>query len=296
MVSFSRKAHRFWDLMRWGLTLREGEASGEAAFVGPVGGCDAHGLRPLLVVHSHRRSGTHFLIDTLRSRFDVASDWFHLEEDFFSRLTHLPVVIKSHERVWGEKIRSDVHWESYLHWVAASALYTNAVHMHIVRDPRKVMRSQYYFDLKGHEPAYRIDPQTSFTDYLRAPSPRDPQGQHTHLSYWCAQVESWSAQPGVFQIRYEDLLATPDRELDRIAQFLRMPLHREKWRTSTAIGRHTSDRQARTVAAHWGSQEEDLLQETARRFRLPDLGYGLSAAAESDVPETGVPTLRPARA
>ncbi|OYX14743.1 MAG: hypothetical protein B7Z15_02875, partial [Rhizobiales bacterium 32-66-8] len=189
MVSFSRKAHRVWDVVRWGLSARVRKAPEESAFVGPTGGCDGQGLRRLIVVHSHRRSGTHFLIDTLRSRFEVAPDWFHLEEDFFARLIDAPVVIKSHERVWGEKICSDVPWQSYLHWVAASALYSSASHIHIVRDPRQVMRSQYYFDLKGHEPAYRISPDTRFADYVRARSARDPQGHHSQLSYWCAQVE-----------------------------------------------------------------------------------------------------------
>ncbi|WP_165933769.1 sulfotransferase [Aquabacter spiritensis] len=225
------------------------------------------------MVHAHRRSGTHFLIDTLRSRFDVDRDWFHLEEDFFARLVRAPVVIKGHERFWGEKIRGRDCWHSYLHWVAAAACYSGARHIHILRDPRAVLRSQFYFDLKGHEPAFRLKPGTSFQSYLRAPSARDPDRRVNQIAYWCAHVAAWLERDDVLHLRYEDLLAAPEAELARIGGFLGMPVRPAQRRASSAIGRKTSTRQAAVAPAVWSEREEALLMEVWRAFGLPDLGY-----------------------
>ncbi len=291
MVSLARKAHRAWDVLRWRhLSLRRPPPQ-EAHFVGPIARCDDKGLRRAIQVHSHRRSGTHFVMDTLRANFDVDRDWFHLEEDFYARLTHKPVVLKSHERAWGEKIRSPDHWHCYMHWVAASACYSSAFHIHVIRNPRDVMRSQYYFDMKGHEAAFRIEPETQFLAYLTTPSVRDPQGRLTPLAYWCAHMAAWLAQPDVHMVRYEDLLADPQAELARLSLFLNMPVQAARRVQQSAIGRQTSIRMSKLFQADWGAREEQHLLDQCRRFNLPDLGYGLAAGAPQEATTLPRPKL-----
>lgn len=275
MVSLSRKAHRALMVLRWKRpdlghgTVRDPE------FVGPAGapGC---GLKRAIVVQSHRRSGTHFLIDTLRSRFPVARDWFHLEEDFYARLLSEPVVLKSHDRGWREKLSCETPWHSFLHWVAASTCHDAAAHLHIMRDPRDVLRSLYYFDLKGHEEAYRIPENMSFATYLSTASRRDTDGRMTPVEMWCAHMAAWLSRPSVLQVRYEDLLAAPETEVARIGAFLQMESHAPRWRGSSAIGRNTSVRFAKVMPATWGEEQEQHLLRAARAFNLPDLGYRLA--------------------
>lgn len=293
MVSFTRKVHRAWSAVKWGQSRRH-ETGNHGAFLGGIGECADGVLQPAIIVHSHRRSGTHFLIDTLLQNFHVARDWFHLEEDFFSRLGQMPVVLKSHERYFGEKTHSREPWHSYLHWVAATACYSSAYHLHIVRDPRDVLRSQYYFDRKGHEARYQIGPEVSFRDYLTRPSRRDPDGALTPPAYWCAQIAAWSRRPDVLQLRYEDLGRDMAGELERISAFIGLPVLARRWLPSTAIGRKTSERQARLGEAAWGPEEEGVLQAAALGFDLPRLGYGLDS--EGRMPSLGAPHPRPSRA
>lgn len=289
MVSFTRKMHRAWSAVKWGYSRRQ-EVGNNGAFLGGIGDCEEGVLQSAIIVHSHRRSGTHFLIDTLLQNFPVARDWFHLEEDFFSRLGHSPVVLKSHERHFGEKTHSRDPWHSYLHWVAATACYSSALHMHIVRNPRDVLRSQYYFDRKGHEPRYQIPADLSFIDYLACPSRRDPEGKLTPAAYWCAQVSAWSRRPDVLHLRYEDLCLDMPGQLERISAFIGLPVLPRRWLPSTAIGRKTSGRQAQHGAADWGPAEEALLRSAALHFALPRLGYGLDT--EGQLLPHGAPLAR----
>ncbi|MEW6258118.1 MAG: sulfotransferase domain-containing protein, partial [Pseudomonadota bacterium] len=269
--------------MRWKrASLTAHDTPGEG-FVGPVGG-QGYSLHRAVIVQSHRRSGTHFLIDTLRSRFPVARDWFHLEEDFYARLVSAPVVLKSHDFVWREKLASELPWHSFLHWVAASACHDGAAHIHIMRNPRDVLRSLYYFDLKGHEPRYHIASDTPFSAYLARPAVRAMDGRMTPIEMWCAHMAAWLSRPDVLQVRYEDLLQSLDTELLRIGVFLGMADHGPRWRESSAIGRSTSARLAKRMPAPWTGREERALLRAARHYGLPDLGYGLDPAVFDDRP------------
>lgn len=283
MVSFTRKVHRAWSAVKWGYS-RQHEVGNKGAFLGGVGDCGESGLLPAIVVHSHRRSGTHFLIDTLLQNFSVARDWFHLEEDYFSRLGQTPVVLKSHERYFGEKALSREPWHSYLHWVAATACYSSGYHLHIVRDPRAVLKSHYYFDRKGHEPGHQIPPDLSFGDYLARPSSRDPEGKLTPAQFWCAHVSAWSRRPEVLHLRYEDLCLDMPGQLARISDFTGLPVQRRRWLPSTAIGRATSECQGRQRPAEWGPAEEMQLQSAALAYDLPRLGYGLETEGAIALP------------
>ncbi|QTL05288.1 sulfotransferase domain-containing protein [Aquabacter sp. L1I39] len=289
MVSFTRKVHRAWSAVKWGQSRRH-EAGNQGAFLGGIGDCEEGILQPAIIVQSHRRSGTHFLIDTLLQNFQVARDWFQLEEDFFSRLGRMPVVLKSHERHFGEKTHSRDPWHSYLHWVAATACYSSAFHLHIVRNPRDVLRSQYYFDRKGHEPRHQIAPTLSFTDYLASPSSRDPEGRLTPPAYWCAHVSAWGRRSDVLHLRYEEMCLDMPGQLGRISAFIGLPVLHRRWLPSTAIGRNTSERQSQLCAADWGPAEEALLQAAAAGFDLPRLGYGLET--EGQIPPLPVPQHR----
>ncbi len=293
-TSLAQKMDRAWAILRWRYLQSSAFPYHERSFLGRIGNWDDKGMRPLILVQSHRRSGTHFLIDEIRARFPVAREWMHLDGDFFARLMQMPVVVKSHDAYFGEKLKERRPWHSYMHWVAASSLYTNAKHVYIVRNPRDVLRSQFYFDLKGHEPAYRIDPDASFADYVKAPSARDPTGKLSQIGYWCAHVKAWHSRPEPHVLRYEDLLAHPEAEMERLSAYLGLDLQKPRRVKSSAIGRKTTERRSKEKLAVWGADQEHLLEIELARHDLPDFGYGIAAPpAGRRIPEM---SERPARA
>ncbi|MFG1399363.1 sulfotransferase domain-containing protein [Roseixanthobacter pseudopolyaromaticivorans] len=294
-TTVAQKMERAWAILRWRYLQAGAFPYHERSFLGRIGNWDDKGMRPLIVVQSHRRSGTHFLIDEIRARFPVAREWMHLDGDFFARLMHMPVVIKSHDAYFGEKLRERRPWHSYMHWVAASSLYTNAKHVYIVRNPRDVLRSQFYFDLKGHEPAYRVDPDTSFADYVKAPSARDPDGKLSQVGYWCAHVKAWLDRPEAHILRYEDLLSQPEVEMERLATYLGLELQKPRTVKSSAIGRKTTERRSKEKLAAWGPDEERLLEVELARHGLPDFGYGIAAPPAATRGAPIKPAERPVR-
>jgi hypothetical protein len=91
--------------------------------------------------------------------------------------------------------------------------------IYIVRDPRDVVVSQYYFQRKGGaiDDSYPIE--RFVTRFVAGETSRPPR-----YGSWADNVASWLAlrqsSPRFMLIRYEDILAQTSRELTRIASFL----------------------------------------------------------------------------
>jgi hypothetical protein len=243
-------------------------------FRGRIGETGAAGLSRPIFVNSHRRSGTHLLIDSIRANFAVVDDWFHLEEDIFQALATAPVVVKDHEFRRGDKIASSQVWSSYLHWVSASLCYSLGRHIYIVRNPRDTLKSQFYFDLEGIEPAFRLTRTASFADYLRMPSARAPGAGLNQVAYWCGHVASWIGHRDLLVLRYEDLTADREATLDRISAFLELPRIPERLVDRSGVGTEATPTASSRVAAAWSVEDEALLLAEVAAAGLPDLGYG----------------------
>jgi hypothetical protein len=103
--------------------------------------------------------------------------------------------------------------------------------IYIVRDPRDVVISYYFFQLKrgqikdGHEWRQYV------RHFLRGEL--DPYGS------WCENVVTWLAArgncPGFLLLRYEDMLARTERELTKVASFLGLERSPEQLRKAIEL-------------------------------------------------------------
>src|SRR5579864_3854305 len=126
--------------------------------------------------------------------------------------------------------------------------------IYIVRDPRDVVLSAYYFDIKRQT----IDESYSLEDY----STRFVRGENDHpYGSWGENVASWvyvrGTSPGFLLVRYELLQSDGARELGRIAEFMGIPHDPE--RLASALDRSSADRmrQLEKKQAHlWSSTRQ----------------------------------------
>jgi len=108
--------------------------------------------------------------------------------------------------------------------------------VYLVRDPRDVVISEYHFNLKKRY----IAPDVSLEQFAE----RFLAGKTADYGSWWMHTASWiSARQGdsdFLLVRYEDLLAYPLRETERIALFLAIDANPE--RLQLAIDRSSADR------------------------------------------------------
>jgi hypothetical protein len=108
--------------------------------------------------------------------------------------------------------------------------------VYIVRDPRDVVVSEYYFAIKKK----RLDPSISLREYVE----KFIAGKTNSYGSWGENVASWIAtrygEPSFLLVRYEDLLRESVCELSRIAVFLGLNPTSEE--LQAAVTRSSADR------------------------------------------------------
>lgn len=179
-----------------------------------------------VVVASHRRSGTHLTIDTLRRQFPACStrkyfgapmDRLYLNYDALCDVGHAKhvsnkeasfrvsqnksVPIKTHKTYEDFSESRSVCADFYDEWLA------DAVIFYIIRDVRKVLSS-----LHAYEQEFRIESRVPLRDFLRQ---RNNAGQN-RVEVWGAHVRSWYKVEDrrVSFVRYEDIVQSPKAVLD----------------------------------------------------------------------------------
>jgi hypothetical protein len=109
--------------------------------------------------------------------------------------------------------------------------------IYVVRDPRDVVVSEYYFSLKKR----RIDPSLSLDKFAVE---RFLAGNSSDYGTWWEHAASWivarKGDPTFLLIRYEDLLRQTAHELARIAEFLL--INADTLRLQTAVDRSSFER------------------------------------------------------
>jgi hypothetical protein len=107
--------------------------------------------------------------------------------------------------------------------------------VYLVRDPRDVALSEYYFNLKKRY----IEPGFPLKQFVR----RFIAGQTASYGSWGEHVGSWIGaryrHPSFHLVRYEDLISDPFRETTKIALFLGIPA--DMGRIRRAIERSSAD-------------------------------------------------------
>lgn len=185
-----------------------------------------------ILVSSHRRSGTHFLIDSLRKNIRGAEFPNHLllPADFnlgslFSKKQSIydvfiklldapgPVIIKSH--LLPEECNLDSPQDKYEALI--QDIYAQSSKLYIQRNGRSAMISLYKF----------LRPTCSFGAFLRQPNDHivkeirsGKSFDQNRVSYWAHHCREWHNAPDVCQVSFENLLNDFNAEMMTILEFL----------------------------------------------------------------------------
>lgn len=189
-----------------------------------------------VIVVSHRRSGTHFLIDAIINNFDCYSNVEYLTLEQVMpypeyQQTELPAfrkiveenkanVFKTHliSNFRSLGLPNDV--EDYL-----SETFAASKKIYIKRDGRDVMVSLFNY-MKGFDDKVACG---SFNEFLRGKNvfDRGEYNQINRVRYWQRHVEEWRnselGKTALF-VSYEDLFLDFENTLKEIARFLEQPL------------------------------------------------------------------------
>jgi hypothetical protein len=185
---------------------------------------------PLMVV-SHERSGTHFLMNSLaRSYGYVSNPWVNLDLYPFAINYYLPTEIErllvSLAKLNLASITKSHHPASFLDGVLDSVAQHYAI-FYIHRDPVDVMLSFFRFmhHWKWHEGPKLDDPVAFAQAQPEGQMMRYQLKQHQSLLHrWQSHVEGWLAaaatRPRITMVRYEDLRDDYATTLQRFAGVL----------------------------------------------------------------------------
>lgn len=183
--------------------------------------------RHVLVV-SHRRSGTHLTIDTLRNNFPaLAGPHINIEQALPRHPNHVPLAtIENQLREAPCLIKTHTHrdWHTYFDGVESvlrlfATLVRNAAVIYVYRDGRDVMRSLYHYMLSFDS---SIASQ-AFPTFIRGQKSQDLAPTATAFSrpaYWAHHVAGWIDEPDVLALAYEDLINDFDPTLDQLARHI----------------------------------------------------------------------------
>jgi len=189
--------------------------------------------RPVLVA-SHRRSGTHLLIDLLRRQFAACRSWkwplerttgLYLDTGWLARghvtaaralrILDRPAmpIVKSHELPGLARLAAtEPAWAA---WLSERARV-----LAIVRDGRDVMRSLHAY-MGDLDPAARVPIGPFMAQPNGLPELREPADEALDRpAAWARHVRAWRSVPEVLLLRYEDLVKRTPETLERIGSHL----------------------------------------------------------------------------
>lgn len=188
-----------------------------------------------IMVISHRRSGTHLLIDAIRNNFlHYRAKHLDLEsllpdsrqrltvEDFEHLLQEGPRVIKTHMHAHVEEYfaqdRSVLEYVRYL--------FATAHTIYIYRDGRDVMTSLYYY-MGSYKPEIA---QLPFSQFLRTSNDFAPEtysGTFNRIEFWRYHVSRWIEEEKILPISFEDMHQTYKASLAKVAVHINETLPRQ---------------------------------------------------------------------
>lgn len=195
-----------------------------------------------VVVATHRRSGTHMMIDFVRRQFRPCQSWkwpgqntnllylamgAHargmMRDDVARRVIHRPErpVLKTHSLPTFDLQRGK--YDNFIDWVRERGRV-----LYVLRDCRAVMASLYAY-MQRFDPKALVKP----SEFLRQTDllPEYMSPSHEGLSrpaQWAHHVSAWVQQNQALVMRYEDIMAKPRDMLELMGPYLGMtPLYRE---------------------------------------------------------------------
>ena len=198
------------------------------------------GPRMLFYVISHERSGTHFTINSILRNCVVRSGAYNIGEWFgpYDNPADQRVHIDAFNAQWATKETCASIIKSHCDRDLFEAYYMEAKVIYVLRDPRDVMTSWFYY---LNNPKYYLKNSqvedhrcASFADFIRRPA--SPFLRHCYslkgnfenvVERWTHHVKGWIEAPNTLVVRYEDLKTDSGKALAPAADFLGLNLRRK---------------------------------------------------------------------
>ncbi|MCZ6688427.1 MAG: sulfotransferase domain-containing protein [Planctomycetota bacterium] len=176
---------------------------------------------------SHRRSGTHWVIDTIRRNFPRVRPRFVTIEDLadsggLAALERLRQDLRTARGVTLLKTHLPAGLEPFADRPeireSIRALVEGSRRIYVHRDGRDVLVSLYHYLQEFSVEAQGID----FSTFLREENDYLPCGANgaNRVEYWRAHVEGWLARPGIHRIAYESMHSDHEAVVNRIVEGL----------------------------------------------------------------------------
>ncbi len=239
--------------------------------------------RPMLMVVSHERSGTHFLLNSLARGWGYAAEhWLDLDYLSVNANFHKPATfVRLLDRHRGHHLANPFksHHEAAFMAPVIDTLLTRCRICYVVRHVAGVMRSLYHFlpRLPWREgpvcpsPAalLRTPPEGQMMRYQMTQQPTMGHRWRTHVAGW---LDLADPRPGIVVVRYEDLR---DRYAETLAAVgARLDLGPPRDTTPPPRGRNVilPTPESRDTPAY-GPEDHAFITATAGDV-LTRLGYG----------------------
>ncbi len=188
-----------------------------------------------VIVISHRRSGTHLLIDAICNNFGAYKNGYvnldrlapgHLKkmsvDEFTQRIGRGPHVLKTHTYADWKRFFFQEREAGEL----AGGLFADSKLIYVYRDGRDVLASLYEY-------AKTVFPDMSeagFSDFIKMDNEFEPLGaaeSSMRVKYWAEHVGGWLERDDILLVSFEELVGKYGETLGSLSRFLNLPLEGE---------------------------------------------------------------------
>lgn len=186
-----------------------------------------------VIIATHRRSGTHWIIDTLRNNSDRINPVF-LNLDLISPHSHTPITLEDFDnqlRSLDDTVLIKTHMPRPHRMFSASeemqtyvtSLLENSKIIYGYRDGLDVLVSLYYY-MKKFDP--QVDNQR-FSQFIRAKNTFDLVTDLNRVEYWAYHVVGWrtTEKLSVHQVAYEALHENYEAATKAMFEYLDIAAH-----------------------------------------------------------------------
>ncbi|MHA1230810.1 MAG: sulfotransferase domain-containing protein [Candidatus Helarchaeota archaeon] len=178
-----------------------------------------------VIVISHRRSGTHLLIDLIINNFPKYNEYINLDrlipchekyitlKEFKSIINKKPFVIKTHTHSNTKSFFQDCNnCDSFI-----NTLFNKSKLIYVYRDGRDVLTSLYFFFNK-------LPKDLSFSNFIRMDNEFEHNtynGKMNRIEYWLYHLEGWfSSSRDILFITYNEIMNNYEEVINRIEKHI----------------------------------------------------------------------------
>ncbi len=240
--------------------------------------------RENVLVISHRRSGTHLTIDSIRNNFKTLREcpFVTLETLDRNHPDHLPVTefrqaISEQARVIKVHYLPNVSQHLATEEAAlAEDIFSQSKKIYVVRNGLDVLASLYEFR-RGHDP---LAAEMSFSQFIREPSFDRQAGTFDKVTYWAHHVQSWLNSPRSDQmlvLRFEQWVNEYRATIKKVSQFI--GLSNDWFGADVRIGA-TSSKKNKQIQRTWVEPRKGQIGDHVNYFTPDDLEYFHSHCAD----------------